>query len=229
MRVFSLLLIIVCFSLGSVSSIVHKKDGSIKTSVSAPPQTMNRQPRSILSLFFDGFRNIHDNLHHNEDKEEAEDEVEDKDVAELPIVIKSDCETNFVVVESVHYSEARIPCSNGLKLIENSVFTTLSLMFNADCTLSCHLTNDLLNIFTHFAEIFFTIFYLFQSVTRQCVTRNVTECHEEDHERCRDVVRDVCTVSQGRECSDKYDEQCETRYKYIYFCTPIIETHCMNT
>ena len=136
MRVFSLLLIIVCFSLGSVSSIVHKKDGSIKTSVSAPPQTMNRQPRSILSLFFDGFRNIHDNLHHNEDKE---DEVEDKDVAELPIVIKSDCETKFVVVESVHYSEARIPCSNGLKLIENSVFTTLSLMFNADCTLSLSL------------------------------------------------------------------------------------------
>ena len=53
----------------------------------------------------------------------------------------------------------------------------------------------------------------FQSVTRECVTRNVTQCREEPYEKCRDVVRDVCREAEGQECHDKYDELCETKYR----------------
>ena len=52
-----------------------------------------------------------------------------------------------------------------------------------------------------------------QSVTRECVTRNVTLCHEEPQQTCRDVTRDACHETLGRECRQRLEEECDTRYR----------------
>ena len=68
-------------------------------------------------MFFDGFQNIHDKLHDDQDKVKAsknETEVEevindDQDHAgeDHPLIFKKNCETTFVTIESVHYTEVR--------------------------------------------------------------------------------------------------------------------------
>ena len=104
-----LLLIGLCVA-RSTAIVHHERDASIN--VSAPPSTANRQPRSIFSLFFDGFRNIHDKLHDKPDKEQEQDawteEEKKEEESDLPVVIKSGCKTKFVTVESVHYTEVTL-------------------------------------------------------------------------------------------------------------------------
>lgn len=111
------LLPLIGLCIATSSAIVHERDASINVSAPSPMSSPpNRQPRSIFSLFFDGFRNIHDKLHDNQDKEKTEHEEEDavneeeKNGAEsdLPVVIKSGCKTKFVTVESVHYTEVTL-------------------------------------------------------------------------------------------------------------------------
>ena len=66
-------------------------------------------------MFFDGFKNIHDKLHDDQDKvETSKNKTEVKEVInddqnhaeeDHPLIFKKNCETTFVTIESVHYTE----------------------------------------------------------------------------------------------------------------------------
>ena len=68
-------------------------------------------------MFFDGFKNIHDKLHDDQDKvETSKNKTEVKEVInddqnhaeeDHPLIFKKNCETTFVTIESVHYTEVR--------------------------------------------------------------------------------------------------------------------------
>ena len=97
------------------ASVLAAGQGTDAEAEAVAPSAERRPPRSLFTLFVDGVKSIHDKLHDNQDNEKVKDEEKDKTVkdenedqkrnVDLPVLIKSGCETQFVLVESVHYTE----------------------------------------------------------------------------------------------------------------------------
>ena len=135
-----LLCLCLCWSLSVANAIVNVEDDNDKSaidqnktdeSVSDRVSDDTRHPRSIFSLFFDGFKNIHDKLHDDHDEQKVKDAENDEASSaekdqqqgiqkwieksqpadrnfDKDIILKSDCETKFVTVESVQYTEVKL-------------------------------------------------------------------------------------------------------------------------
>ena len=105
----------VMLAMAVVSASVVAGQGTAAETEAVAPSAERRPPRSLFTLFVDGVKSIHNKLHDSQDNEKVKDEEKDKTVkdenedqkrnVDLPVLIKSGCETKFVLVESVHYTE----------------------------------------------------------------------------------------------------------------------------
>ena len=64
-----------------------------------------RSTRSIISTLVDGLKNIHANLHKKQDTPEKDVTANSDTVDEVVVADNRGCRVEYVVVESVHYSE----------------------------------------------------------------------------------------------------------------------------
>ena len=181
MRIVSSLVMTMC--LVSVSAIVTSPEQRLEpVSVSG-----ERQPRSLFSLFFDGFRNIHDKLHDKDtgDKEKVRDADDDKasDVklseeeqrgTEETVLVRSGCETKFVLVETVHYTESTT---------RECVTRNVTQCHAEDVTECRNVTRD------------------------ECRQSRGRECYDKYEEECDTRYREEVSNEETREC----DQDCQYR------------------
>ena len=176
MRIVSPLVMTMC--LVSVSAIVTSPEQRLE-SVSVSGE---RQPRSLFSLFFDGFRNIHDKLH-DEDKGDKEkvrdadaDKAEDAKLTddEETVLVRSGCDTQFVLVETVHYTESTT---------RECVTKNVTQCHAEDVTECRDVTRD------------------------ECRQSRGRECYDKYEEECDTRYREEVSNEQTREC----DKDCEYR------------------
>ena len=179
----SLLMLTTC--LVSVSAIVTNpstEEGAlVPVSVSG-----ERQPRSLFSLFFDGFRNIHDKLHDEDkgDKEKVRDGDADKaedvklsDETEETVLVRAGCETKFVLVETVHYTESST---------RECVTRNVTQCHAEDVTECRNVTRD------------------------ECRQSRGRECYDKYEEECDTRYREEVSTEETREC----DKDCQYRLGY---------------
>ena len=189
MSMVSLLLLTMC--LVSVSGIVtspsSEAGGLVPVSVSG-----ERQPRSLFSLFFDGFRNIHDKLHNEDkgDKEKVRDADADKaadvklndEETEETVLVRAGCETKFVLVETVHYTESST---------RECVTRNVTQCHAEDVTECRNVTRD------------------------ECRQSRGRECYDKYEEECDTRYREEVTSEEAREC----DKDCQYRLvEYVEVC-----------
>ena len=182
MRIVSPLVMVMTTCLVSVSAIVTSPEQRLEpVSVSG-----ERQPRSLFSLFFDGFRNIHDKLHDEDkgdkvkvrdaDADKAEDVklTDEGEEEEETVLVRSGCETQFVLVETVHYTESTT---------RECVTRNVTQCHEEDVTECRAVTRD------------------------ECRQSRGRECYDKYEEECDTRYREEVSNEQTREC----DKDCQYR------------------
>ena len=188
-----LVVMVVTTCLMSVSAIVtspaqvSSQAGAEGRALAPVSVTGERQPRSLFSLFFDGFRNIHDKLHDKDtgDKEKVRDADDDKasDVklseeeqrgTEETVLVRSGCETQFVLVETVHYTESST---------RECVTRNVTQCHAEDVTECRNVTRD------------------------ECRQSRGRECYDKYEEECDTRYREEVSSEETREC----DQDCQYR------------------
>ena len=173
----------------TVSAIVTSP-AQVSSQKSLAPVSVSgeRQPRSLFSLFFDGFRNIHDKLHDedNDDKEKVKDADADKaeDVkltdegerVEGTVLVRAGCETKFVLVETVQYTDS----------VTKECVTRNVTECHAEDVTEC------------------------RAVTRdECRQSRGRECYDKYEEECDTRYREEVSTEEAREC----DKDCQYRWE----------------
>ena len=182
-----LVVMVVTTCLVSVSAIVTSPEGAEGRELAPVSVSGERQPRSLFSLFFDGFRNIHDKLHDKDtgDKEKVRDADDDKasDVklseeeqrgTEETVLVRSGCETQFVLVETVHYTESTT---------RECVTRNVTQCHAEDVTECRNVTRD------------------------ECRQSRGRECYDKYEEECDTRYREEVSNEETREC----DQDCQYR------------------
>ena len=190
------LVVMVATCLVSVSAIVtspaqvSSQAGAEERALAPVSVSGERQPRSLFSLFFDGFRNIHDKLHDKDtgDKEKVRDADDDKtedvkqseeeqrgtEETEETVLVRSGCETKFVLVETVHYTESTT---------RECVTRNVTQCHAEDVTECRNVTRD------------------------ECRQSRGRECYDKYEEECDTRYREEVSNEETREC----DQDCQYR------------------
>lgn len=187
MRILSISLVSPLVVMMSVSAIVTSPAQAEEGALDPVSVSGERQPRSLFSLFFDGFRNIHDKLHDKDtgDKEKVTDADDDKaaDVKqseeeqrgiEETVLVRSGCETKFVLVETVHYTESTT---------RECVTRNVTQCHAEDVTECRNVTRD------------------------ECRQSRGRECYDKYEEECDTRYREEVSNEEAREC----DQDCQYR------------------